>query len=377
MRDLTLNQQEQTRIQVLNSVLEYQLPIAQAAEIMGLSQRHTKRLLAAYRRDGPAALAHGNRDRRPHNAVPEAAVAAVVKLANNTYAGANHTHFTELLRDREGIDLSRPTVRRILAKAGMGSPRSRRSSQHRFRRRRMPQEGMLVQIDGSHHPWLEGAGGPSGLSHRGGHSGLSGAAGGSGPAVGNPPGPLQRPPRGFQIQCPSGAGACRVHPVRQGDAGVGHQADLRPLPPRPREGWSGWGQTLQDRLVTELRLAGAATIQEANDVLQQFLPRFNAQFAVAAEQPEKAYRPVSAELSLTETICLKHPRKVGRDNTVKYHWRVSRAERNQAVWRSKSVPLERRCSAKMSAYDGCRREPLVAARLVEPMRQGNRWLSAW
>ena len=56
---------------------------------------------------------------------------------------------------------------------------------------------------------------------------------------------------------------------------------------------------------------------------------------------------------------------------------VSRAERNQAVWRSKSVPLGLRCSAKMSAYDGCRREPLVAARLVEPMRQGNRWLSAW
>ena len=62
MRDLTLNQQERTRIQVLNSVLEYQLPIAQAAEIMGLSQRHTKRLLAAYRRDGPAA---GPREQGP------------------------------------------------------------------------------------------------------------------------------------------------------------------------------------------------------------------------------------------------------------------------------------------------------------------------
>ena len=79
MRELTLNQQEQTRIQVLNSVLEYHLPIAQAAEIMGVSERHTKRLLAAYRREGPAALAHGNRGRRPHNAVPEAAAAAVVK----------------------------------------------------------------------------------------------------------------------------------------------------------------------------------------------------------------------------------------------------------------------------------------------------------
>ena len=88
MRELTLNQQEQTRIQVLNSVLEYQLPIAQAAEIMGLSQRHTKRLLAAYRRDGPVALAHGNRGRRPHNAVPEAAAAAAVRLASSYYAGA-------------------------------------------------------------------------------------------------------------------------------------------------------------------------------------------------------------------------------------------------------------------------------------------------
>ena len=97
MRDVTLNQQEQARIQVLNSVLEYQLPIAQAAEIMGVSERHTKRLLAAYRKDGAAALAHGNRGRSAPQCRPEAAAAAVVKLASNGYAGANHTHLTELL----------------------------------------------------------------------------------------------------------------------------------------------------------------------------------------------------------------------------------------------------------------------------------------
>ena len=123
MRDVTLNQQEQSRIQVLNCVLEYQLPIAQAAEIMGVSERHTKRLLAAYRKGGPAALVHGNRGRKPHNAVPETVAAAVVRLASNGYAGANHSHFTELLREREGIDLSRPTVRRILVKASIGSPK--------------------------------------------------------------------------------------------------------------------------------------------------------------------------------------------------------------------------------------------------------------
>ena len=152
-----MKQREQARGQVLNTVLEHHLSIRQAAEIMGISERHTKRLLAAYRKHGAAALAHGNRGRRPHNAVPEAAAAAVVTLASDGYAGANHSHLTELLREREGIDLSRPTVRRILVRAGMGSPRSRRSQQHRFRRKRTPQEGMLIQVDGSPTPgWRSG-----------------------------------------------------------------------------------------------------------------------------------------------------------------------------------------------------------------------------
>ena len=158
MKDLTLNQKEQARLSVLNSVLEYQVSIAQAAEVLGVSPRHARRMLAAYRDQGAAALAHGNRGRRPHKATSPAEAASVVELAIQRYEGANHTHFTELLSEREGIDLSRPTVRRILTNAGIGSPRSRRSPQHRFRRERMPQAGMLVQLDGSHHAWLEDRG---------------------------------------------------------------------------------------------------------------------------------------------------------------------------------------------------------------------------
>ena len=149
-----MKQRELARLHVLNNVLEYQIPIVQAAEILGVSERHARRLLNAYRKDGASALAHGNRGRRPHNATPESQSSEVVKLASTHYAGTNHTHLTELLRDQEGIDLSRPTVRRILVRAGIGSPRSRRPQQHRVRRRRMPQEGMLLQIDGSHHQWL-------------------------------------------------------------------------------------------------------------------------------------------------------------------------------------------------------------------------------
>ena len=65
----------------------------------------------------------------------------MVELAIQRYEGANHTHSTELLREREGIDLSRPTVRRILTKVGIGSPRSRRSPQHRSAARGCPRLG--------------------------------------------------------------------------------------------------------------------------------------------------------------------------------------------------------------------------------------------
>jgi len=80
--------------------------------------------------------------------------------------------------------------------------------------------------------------------------------------------------------------------------------------------------TFQDRLVTELRLAGATNMEKANAVLQEYLPRFNHRFSVAAEQPETAYRAVPEDLSLTETVSIHHTRKVARDNTVKYQWRV-------------------------------------------------------
>ena len=89
---------------MLNSVLEYHLSTTRAVEIMGVSERHTKRLLAAFGKHGAAPLAHGNRSRRHHNAIPEVVAAAVVKLASNGYAGANHSHFPELLGP-ECIDL--------------------------------------------------------------------------------------------------------------------------------------------------------------------------------------------------------------------------------------------------------------------------------
>ena len=247
-----MKQRELARLHVLNNVLEYQIPIGQAAEVLGVSERHARRLLNAYRKEGAAALAHGNRGRQPHNAVLDSEAAAVVQLASTVYAGTNHTHLTELLREREGIDLSRPTVRRILVKAGLGSPRSRRSQQHRVRRQRMPQEGMLVQVDGSHHRWL-GEGGPrfALLLTVDDATGTVPAAmfcreedtpkllpthEQADPTAWNTPRHLQRPPPRLQVYWRYQPLPGRPHPVRSLHGGAGHPADLRQITPSQGQG---------------------------------------------------------------------------------------------------------------------------------------------
>ena len=89
---------------------------------MGVSERHTRGLLEACRERGAAALAHGHRGRRAPNATPEPVATAVVHLARTRYAGVNHTHLSELLSERERIDIGRSTLRRIPVNAGLSSP---------------------------------------------------------------------------------------------------------------------------------------------------------------------------------------------------------------------------------------------------------------
>ena len=302
-----------------------------------MSPRHARRLLAAYRQDGAIALAHGNRGRRPHNAIPSAEAAAVVELATGRYEGANHTHLTELLSEREGIDLSRPTVRRILAKAGIGSPRSRRSPPHRFRRQRMPQAGMLLQLDGSHHAWLE---------DRGTKFALLLAVDDATSAVVNAvfgisentagyftllEGLIER--WGIPLALYSDRHAVFKHNARKPETAAEATQFTRSLQelwirqifarsPQAKGRVERAAGTFQDRLVTELRLSDARTMDQATAVLQDFLPRYNARFAVQPDHPEPAYRPADPDLILSEILCFKDTRKVGRDNTVKYNWRV-------------------------------------------------------
>jgi len=126
--------------------------------LLDLSLLHVRRILATYRKESAAALARGNWGRMPYNTMGIGLKEQVLELAQSIYAGCNTQHFSELLAEREGITLSRSSLRRIFLKAGIKSPRKRRSPKHRSRRERYPQEGMLLQTDGSRHDWLEGRG---------------------------------------------------------------------------------------------------------------------------------------------------------------------------------------------------------------------------
>lgn len=150
-----MTQQEQARLKVMNLVLEGRIGVGEAASTLGLSERQAWRILKAYREEGAPAMAHGNHGRRPPNATSAEIRHRVTVLARTRYQGLNHTHLTEMLVEREGVTLSRSTVREILMGAGLTNPRHRRAPRHRFRHTRMSHEGMLLQIDRSYHAWLD------------------------------------------------------------------------------------------------------------------------------------------------------------------------------------------------------------------------------
>ena len=327
-----MNQREQTRLHILNSLLTEHITVDQAATLMGVSTRHAWRLLAAYRKDGAAALAHSHRGRRAPNMTPESTRTEVLRLAQTRYSGANHTHLSELLREREGIDIARSTLRRILVEAGVNSPRSRRPPKHRVRRQRMPLEGMLIQIDGSYHRWL-GDDGPQFMLLLAVDDATGKVASALFCEYENTrdyfllmKGLIQR--YGIPIalytdrhsvfkHVPGGGAPSAPTQFSRAMDELGVQM-IFALSPQAKGRVERVAGTFQDKLVTELRIAGANTIEDANVVLKDFLPHFNKRFGVPARESEVAYRPVDKETCLDRVLCFRHTRKVARDNTVRY-----------------------------------------------------------
>lgn len=375
---ITLSSRDQRRALVLSRFMSGELGRAEAARLLGLSERSVSRLRSRLESDGPAALVHGNRGRASPRRLPDETRARILTLAETTYADVNDTHLAELLAEHEGISISRVALRRLLRAVGRPARRRRRVPQHRSRRDRMAREGLLLQADGSRHDWL-GDRGPSltlvgmiddatGLvtaaSFRDQEDtagyltvlgdtlrryGVPGAVYHDRHGIFEPPlkTPLTLEEQLIDARIPTQLGRAFV------ELGIGSIAANSPQAKGRVERL--WG-TLQDRLVSELRIAGVDDRDGANAFLGHYLARHNERFVVPPLDPKPAWRRLPKGTRIERVCCLKYRRSVARDGTVRAGATIIQlpAKSNGRSRAGQKVELHLRLDGRLVIWDGAR-----------------------
>jgi transposase len=310
--------------------------VVQAALVMGVSERQCYRVKARVGKAGAKGVVHGNRGRPCKRKTEEKTVRRVVELARGKYQGFNDHHLTEKLQEQEKIKLCREKVRQLLRAHGIGSPKKRRGIQHRSRRERRASEGMMLQVDGSPHDWLQG---------RGPRLCLIGAID---DATNKVMGALfvqaesswgyfklfsdifkqHGLPHSIYTDCHSVFWTDREPTLdeqlinRKPTTEVGRGLEelgvtlILAHSPQAKGRIERLWNTFQDRLVSELRLAGAKTVEQATVLLNRYLPVHNRKFAKPAKA-QPAWRKLSA-VKIERALCFKQQRTVAKDNTVTF-----------------------------------------------------------
>jgi transposase len=307
---------------------------AEAAEMLGISERSFRRWQGRYRGEGAAGLADRRIGRPSPRRAHEGELARAKALYAEMYGGFTVKHFHEKLVERHGYRLGYTVTRLALQGAGLVK-RSTRRGAHRRRRPRRVLPGMLLHQDAARHAWLAGrppldlvvtlddatsevysailvpeegtASSFRALAEVTADKGLFCS--------------LYTDRGSHYFHTPkAGGGVDRQHPTQVGRAlaqlGIEHIAAYSP---QARGRSERAFRTLQDRLPKELALAGITGIEAANAWLRElYLPAHNARFAVAAEDPGTAF-VAAAPAQWREVLCLQEARQVGNDNTV--HWR--------------------------------------------------------
>jgi len=334
-----MSRRDWKRVDAVERIGAGRLTSREAAEVLGLSTRQVRRLRRAVERRGAAGVLHGNQGREPSNRVTEELRGRIVELRREKYAGFNDQHFTEKLCEVEGVQVSRPSVQRMLRAAGIGPPRRRRAPKHRRRRDRKPQAGLMILWDGSRHEWLE---------ERGPMLCLMGA-------IDDATGELLPGAHFVEQEC--AAGYLRVLKAIAEEKGLPFSAymDRHGSLKRNDDHWTleeelrgaqdptqvglalqaleieviyalspqakgrverMWG-TLQDRLVSELRLAGAKTAEEANARMDALRADHNRRFAISPADATPAWRKVRRGMDLDRVCSFHYEATVLNDNTVR------------------------------------------------------------
>ena len=386
---VTLSQKELQRMRVIEKAVDGRLSVREAACLLQRSERQVQRLKRRFQPHSAAWVKHGNCGQaKPWALLPQLRQ-RVLELARGKYAGFNDSHLQQKLVEQEGLTLSRESVRRILRHAKRPSPQKRRPRQYRARRPRRPRFGMMLQCDASRHDWLQG---------RGPRLTLLGFVDDATSRV---------PAARFQLLAENAAGYFHClhslltthgiplslyrdrHSIFQRNdphwtvaeelAGqqlptqVGRALEelgIQQIPaysPQAKGRIERLWRTFQDRLISELRLAQAHTLEQANHVLETFLPDFERRFAVPSAESVSDFRPLPHRFDLARCLSFRYPRVVAPDHTVCWGGEIFQLPPAAAPhsFSGKVVELSHQLDGSLRFYLG----PTLLLTLQRPLRE--------
>lgn len=370
---------EADRIAVVRKVVSKRLLQREAAIQLGLSVRQVKRLVRAYRDTGDAGLVSRRRGRRPNNALDAALRREVLGWVRKRYADFGPTLACEKLTEVHGYRLSVETLRQWMIAEGLWKAKSRRRARIHQRRVRRACFGELVQLDGSPHAWFEGRGARCTLivfiddaTSRLMHLRFVEAETTQAymEALGVYLGRYGRPVALYSDR----HSIFRINHGRQENkvtqfTRAVKTLDIEPIQansPQAKGRVERANQTLQDRLVKELRLAGIDGMEQGNAFLPAFMADYNRRFAVAPKSAEDAHRAVLHEAGELDLILRRHAqRKLSKNLTFQY-----RNREYQITGQGKGYRLRGASVTVCDAFGGevsvlCKGRPLTFRVLAE------------
>jgi hypothetical protein len=358
----TMSQKEMKRLHVVHKVREGFLTQKDAAEIIALSERQTRRIIKRIREEGDKGIQHRLRGKESNRKLPWELAEKVKRLYQVKYQGFGPTLTKEKLFELEGITVSRETIRTWLLGSGQWQ-KGRKARAHRRWRERKSCYGEMLQLDGSHHDWFEGRR-EKGVLMAYIDDATSRVYGrfyeyeGTIPAMDSFKRYIMKHGIPLSIYMDK-------HSTYKSTAELSIEDEIKgktPLSefgraltelgvriihahsPQAKGRIERLFKTLQDRLVKEMTIRGINTIVEANKYLGIYLAVHNKRFAVKAKGPEDLHRTIPAGLDLDKILCIKTMRTLRNDFTIAHDKRLYQIEQNV---RAKELLIEEMINGSM------------------------------
>lgn len=334
---MQLTMKDKNTIEGIQAVMDGRILVKEAALVLGRSVRQIYRMLKKLRDEGLEGLIHKNRGKTSPRKTKAKVCRKILTLVRGRYKDINDCHLQEILLREEKIKIGRETLRFILRRAGIQAKNQKKRSPYRSRRERKEAFGVMLQIDGSPHDWLEGRG--PWLTLVGAKDDASNHVWARFEVVESTWAYFHLMENIFMTTgLPLSLYSDRhtiFHTPREPNI-IEQLSHIKPLTqfgrgmeelgiklikaysPQAKGRIENQWRTFQDRLVVELRLAKVKTLEEANQVLERFLKDYNSRFKVPPRKQESVFRKAPCLTQLDRILCLKEIRTVNKDHTVSF-----------------------------------------------------------